>query len=90
MLPLLLLFCMQAPCYIVTSFLLLLLLLLLLVLSLQVYSGAVDSVIGRPPPAAGDVVVVADHNMQPIAWGVFNPVSMFRVRCVMQSAESSD
>jgi hypothetical protein len=55
----------------------------------QVYSGAVDSVIGRPPPAAGDVVVVADINMQPIAWGVFNPVSMFRVRCVLCLANSS-
>jgi hypothetical protein len=58
---------------------------LLLLCRLQVYSGAVDSVIGRPPPAAGDVVVVADHTMQPIAWGVFNPVSMFRVRWVVQN-----
>ncbi len=47
---------------------------------LQVYGGAVDCVVGRPPPAAGDTVIVADHNMVPIAWGVFNPVSMFRVR----------
>jgi hypothetical protein len=48
----------------------------------MVYGGAVDFVIGRPPPVAGDVVVVADHTLRPIAWGVFNPHSMFRVRCV--------
>jgi hypothetical protein len=46
----------------------------------QVYGGAVECVIARPPPSAGDVVVVADHRMAPIGWGVFNPVSMFRVR----------
>lgn len=45
----------------------------------QVYGGAVDYVAG-PPPSTGDVVVVADANLLPIAWGVFNPVSMFRVR----------
>jgi hypothetical protein len=55
-----------------------------------VYSGAVDSVIGRPPPAAGDIVVVADINMQPIAWGVFNPVSMFRVRWVALNVSGLD
>jgi hypothetical protein len=28
----------------------------------------------------GDVVAVADINMQPLALAVFNPLSMFRVR----------
>jgi hypothetical protein len=49
-------------------------------LCVQVYGGAVECVISRPPPSAGDVVVVADHRMVPLGWGVFNPVSMFRVR----------
>lgn len=46
----------------------------------QVYGGAVDYVLGRPQPQAGDAVVVADHHCVPIAWGVYNAVSMFRVR----------
>jgi PUA-like domain len=49
-----------------------------------VYGGAVDCVIGRPPPAAGDAVVLADSRLVPIGWGVFNPTSMFRVRCGMR------
>lgn len=47
-----------------------------------VYGGAVDRVVGRPPPLAGDVVLVCDGAEQPIGWGVFNPESMFRVRWV--------
>lgn len=47
---------------------------------LQVYGGAVECVVGRPPPSAGDIVAVCDNRMQPIGWGVFNPTSMFRVR----------
>jgi hypothetical protein len=46
----------------------------------QVYSGAVDCVAGRPMPGIGDPVLVTDHALRPIAWGVFNPNSMFRVR----------
>lgn len=46
----------------------------------QVYSGAVDRVVGRPTPRAGDVVLVCDGSEAPIGWGVFNPESMFRVR----------
>lgn len=49
----------------------------------MVYSGAIDCIIGRPPPAAGDAVMVVDHAQRPIAWGVYNDVSMFRVR-IMQ------
>jgi hypothetical protein len=52
----------------------------LVLLLQQVYGGAVDCVIGRPPPSSGDNVLVVDHLRQPIAWGVFNPHSMFRVR----------
>ncbi|GAQ87325.1 hypothetical protein KFL_003450110 [Klebsormidium nitens] len=46
----------------------------------HVYGGAVDSVVGRPPPAAGDVVVVTDGQKRAFGWGVYNPASMFRVR----------
>ncbi|KAL3691593.1 hypothetical protein R1sor_005244 [Riccia sorocarpa] len=52
----------------------------------MVYSGAVDSVVGRPPPAIGDTVLVTDGAKQPFAWGVFNSESMFRVR-IMQMEE---
>lgn len=45
-----------------------------------VYSGAIDRVEGRPPPIAGDAVLLADGAGQAIGWGVFNPISMFRVR----------
>ncbi|KAG2451961.1 hypothetical protein HYH02_003734 [Chlamydomonas schloesseri] len=57
----------------------------------MVYGGAVDCVIGRPPPGVGDVVVVADANRRPIGWGVFNPHSMFRVRMLaLQAEEDAD
>ena len=46
----------------------------------MVYSGAVDCVKGRPPPAAGDAVVLADGSGAAIGWGAYNPESMFRVR----------
>ncbi|KAL3676192.1 hypothetical protein R1sor_026140 [Riccia sorocarpa] len=52
----------------------------------MVYSGAVDSVVGRPPPAIGDTVLVTDGAKQLFAWGVFNSESMFRVR-IMQMEE---
>ena len=47
----------------------------------MVYSGAVDRVIGKPQPQAGDCVLVTDSTEVPIGWGVFNPASWFRVRC---------
>lgn len=46
----------------------------------MVYSGAIDRVVGKPQPQAGDAVLVTDGSEAPIAWGVFNPTSMFRVR----------
>jgi 23S rRNA G2069 N7-methylase RlmK/C1962 C5-methylase RlmI len=52
----------------------------------MVYSGAVDRVVGRPAPKAGDPVLVCDGSERPIGWGLFNPDSMFRVR-IMQLAE---
>eukprot|EP00887_Chlorella_sp_A99_P007358 scaffold2.g7358.t1 len=51
-----------------------------------VFGGAVDRVVGRPAPRAGDCVVVCDGADRPIGWGVYNPHSMFRVR-IMQLAE---
>lgn len=46
----------------------------------MVYGGAVDAVIGRPPPATGDAVLVADAAREEVGWGVYNATSMFRVR----------
>lgn len=54
----------------------------------MVYSGAVDRVVGRPPPSAGDLVLVTDGAEQPIAWGVYNPLSMFAVR-IMQTEDEA-
>ncbi|PNH09374.1 hypothetical protein TSOC_004016 [Tetrabaena socialis] len=54
----------------------------------MVYGGAVDCVIGRPPPGIGDVVVLADHSRRPLGWGVFNPHSMFRVRLLQMQPET--
>ena len=48
----------------------------------MVYSGAVDRVLAKPQPQSGDTVMVTDGAETPIAWGVFNPHSMFRVRWV--------
>ena len=47
-----------------------------------VFSGAVDRIVGRPAPVAGDAVLVTDGSDAPIAWGLFNPDSMYRVRCL--------
>jgi 23S rRNA G2069 N7-methylase RlmK/C1962 C5-methylase RlmI len=46
----------------------------------MVYNGAVDRIIGRPPPKSGNVVLVADGTEKPIGWGLYNSVSMFCVR----------
>eukprot|EP00897_Mesotaenium_endlicherianum_P010303 jgi/Mesen1/9300/ME000060S08735 len=53
-----------------------------------VFSGAIDRVVGRPPPKAGDVVVVADGADATIAWGIFNPTSMFRVRIMQLESDA--
>lgn len=46
----------------------------------QVYSGAIDRVVGPGAVNTGDVIVVANANLVPMGWGVYNPVSMFTVR----------
>jgi hypothetical protein len=50
----------------------------------------VECVVARPPPSAGDVVIVCDNRMTPIGWGVYNPVSMFRVRWVNQQQQQQE
>lgn len=54
----------------------------------MVYSGAVDRIIGRPPPRTGDVVLVADGEERPIGWGMYNSVSMFCVRMMQLEDEA--
>ncbi|KAG6509729.1 hypothetical protein ZIOFF_027734 [Zingiber officinale] len=53
----------------------------------MVYSGAVDRIIGRPPPKTGDVVLVADGLERTIGWGLYNSVSMFCVRLMQLEEE---
>lgn len=55
----------------------------------MVYSGAVDRIIGRPPPRTGDVVLVADGTEKPIGWGLYNSVSMFSVRLMQLEEEAT-
>ncbi|KAM7269403.1 hypothetical protein ACFE04_024900 [Oxalis oulophora] len=55
----------------------------------MVYSGAVDRIVGRPPPKTGDVVLVADGTEKPIGWGLYNSVSMFCVRLMQLEEETS-
>jgi hypothetical protein len=54
----------------------------------MVYSGAVDRIIGRPPPKSGDVVLVADGTEKPIGWGLYNSVSIFCVRLMQLEEEA--
>eukprot|EP00191_Tetraselmis_sp_GSL018_P006118 CAMPEP_0177595426 /NCGR_PEP_ID=MMETSP0419_2-20121207/10348_1 /TAXON_ID=582737 /ORGANISM="Tetraselmis sp., Strain GSL018" /LENGTH=491 /DNA_ID=CAMNT_0019086881 /DNA_START=192 /DNA_END=1667 /DNA_ORIENTATION=+ len=54
-----------------------------------VYQGAIDRVVGRPAPVAGDCVMVSDGAQSVFAWGVINPESsVFRVR-LMQFEEEA-
>ncbi|CAH1416598.1 unnamed protein product [Lactuca virosa] len=55
----------------------------------MVYSGAVDRIIGRPPPKTGDVVLLADGTRKPIGWGLYNSCSMFCVRLMQLEEEVS-
>ncbi|KAM1122877.1 hypothetical protein FF1_004332 [Malus domestica] len=55
----------------------------------MVYSGAVDRIIGRPPPKTGDIVLVADGAEKPIGWGMYNSVSMFSVRLMQLEEEAT-
>lgn len=54
----------------------------------MVYSGAVDRIIGRPPPNTGDIVLVADGKEKPIGWGMYNSASMFCVRLMQLEEEA--
>ena len=45
-----------------------------------VYGGAIDCVIGKPPPQTGDLVVVQNGKRETIGFGFYNPNSMYRVR----------
>ncbi|KAA8523409.1 hypothetical protein F0562_009832, partial [Nyssa sinensis] len=55
----------------------------------MVYSGAIDRIIGRPPPKTGDIVLVADGTEKPIGWGFYNSVSMFSVRLMQLEEEAA-
>ncbi|XP_047330631.1 ribosomal RNA large subunit methyltransferase I [Impatiens glandulifera] len=55
----------------------------------MVYSGAVDRILGRPPPRTGDMVLVADGMEKPIGWGFYNSVSMFCVRLMQLEEEAA-
>jgi 23S rRNA G2069 N7-methylase RlmK/C1962 C5-methylase RlmI len=46
----------------------------------MVYPGAIDRVVGKPAPKAGDVVFVCNGGEEPFAWGVYNSESLYRVR----------
>ncbi|CAN1155649.1 hypothetical protein LINPERPRIM_LOCUS11491 [Linum perenne] len=54
----------------------------------MVYSGAVDRIIGRPPPKTGDVVLLSDAAVKPIGWGLYNSASMFAVRLMQLEEEA--
>lgn len=55
----------------------------------MVYTGAVDRIVGRPPPQSGDIVLVTDGALHTIAWGMYNSVSMFCVRIMQMEDEVS-
>ncbi|KAL1537154.1 ribosomal RNA large subunit methyltransferase I [Salvia divinorum] len=55
----------------------------------MVYSGAVDRIVGRPPPITGDLVLVTDGTEKPIGWGLYNSVSMFCVRLMQLEDEAA-
>ncbi len=47
-----------------------------------VYTGAIDCVIGRPPPEAGDAVLLCNGKREIMGLGVINPESLYAVRIV--------
>ncbi|KAJ8762664.1 hypothetical protein K2173_010685 [Erythroxylum novogranatense] len=55
----------------------------------MVYSGAVDRIIGKPPPKIGDIVLVTDGTEKPIGWGLYNSMSMFCVRLMQLEDEAT-
>ena len=49
--------------------------------AVTLFPGTIDCVIGRPPPGAGDLVLVVDGTRESVlAYGVYNPDSTFAVR----------
>mmetsp|Transcript_12067 Transcript_12067/g.36210 ORF Transcript_12067/g.36210 Transcript_12067/m.36210 type:complete len:551 (+) Transcript_12067:168-1820(+) len=54
----------------------------------MVYPGAIDRVVGRPPPAPGASVLLQAGNGETFAWGIFNPDSLFRVRVLQSVADA--
>ena len=50
-----------------------------------VYAGTVAQVGGSP--ASGDIALVQDNKGNPIGWGMYNPISMFRVRLLSNARE---
>ncbi|GFP83831.1 hypothetical protein PHJA_000526600 [Phtheirospermum japonicum] len=55
----------------------------------MVYSGAVDKIIGRPPPVTGDVVLITNGVEKLIGWVLYSSVSMFCVRLMQLEDEAS-
>ncbi|GBG00537.1 hypothetical protein Rsub_13240, partial [Raphidocelis subcapitata] len=53
----------------------------------MVYGGAIEKVLGQPPPGPADPIVVVTPGMVPLGWGVYNPSSMFRVRLMQSELE---
>lgn len=57
--------------------------------SVVIYPGAIDCIIGRPPPANGDLVVVCDGKRIPLGVGILNLESVFAVR-VLSFCQNED
>lgn len=55
--------------------------------STVVYPGAIDCVIGRPPPNNGDLVMVCDGKRLPLGVGIINLESVFAVR-ILESCQN--
>ena len=56
-----------------------------------VYGGAVSTTVPGDglPLGIGSPVLVADHTGRPIAWGMFNPTSMYRVRLLGSARDAA-
>ena len=58
--------------------------------SVVVYPGAIDCIIGRPPPSNGDLVVVCDGKRIPLGVGILNLESVFAVRVLAFCRDEAD
>ena len=58
--------------------------------SVVVYPGAIDCIIGRPPPSNGDLVVVCDGKRVPLGLGILNLESVFAVRILEFCRDETD